>query len=226
MNRVTEILGIYLNADTRRYQNEHAFVNQNTLLLVGGICFVKIILIDIIFGRSGELVCLFIGFVYPAYRTTKAIESRYFGKDESDIIQWLMYWVVFAAFHLIEFFSDTILGWVPMYWLAKCVFLICCMSPLNLSSVIYEQIVVPAFKQNEAIMDKAVTECQDYLLDQCKKGVGIVGITSNVTRHPLIESAPNPTSFLSKERSVSNSPRRRKKRAAPPPPTTTNRDDL
>ena len=33
---------------------------------------------------------------------------------EEDRRQWLMYWVVFGSFHLLEFFWDTILGWMPI----------------------------------------------------------------------------------------------------------------
>ena len=48
-------------------------------------------------------------------RSIKALESS--GKD--DDTQWLMYWVVFSLFSVLEFFSDTLVGWIPMYWLVK-----------------------------------------------------------------------------------------------------------
>ena len=35
------------------------------------------------------------------------------------VLQWLMYWVVFAVFSNAEFFSDILVGWVPFYWLLK-----------------------------------------------------------------------------------------------------------
>ena len=65
--------------------------------------------------------CLFtlftfsIGFVYPAYCSVRALESR----SKDDDTQWLTYWVVFALFSVIEFFSDILVGWVPFYWLTK-----------------------------------------------------------------------------------------------------------
>ena len=56
-----------------------------------------------------------IGFVYPAYCSVRALESR----SKDDDTQWLTYWVVFALFSVIEFFSDILVGWVPFYWLTK-----------------------------------------------------------------------------------------------------------
>ena len=48
-------------------------------------------------------------------RSIKALETS----SKSDDTQWLMYWVVFSLFSVLEFFSDTLVGWVPFYWLIK-----------------------------------------------------------------------------------------------------------
>lgn len=45
----------------------------------------------------------------------KAIDSE----DKDDDTQWLTYWVVFAFFSVIEFFTDTVLSWMPFYFLLK-----------------------------------------------------------------------------------------------------------
>ena len=169
---LVNILKAYLSSTLERY-HESGGINKDALIVIGFICFAKILIIDIIFGRSGQLICHFIGFAYPAYRTTKAIESNRNGDDNIDKIQWLMYWVVFASFHLVEFFSDTILGWMPMYWICKSIFLLACMSPLNLCSVMYHTIVLPLFKQSEAIIDTFAADCRAYALNQCHKSLSL-----------------------------------------------------
>jgi len=45
----------------------------------------------------------------------KAIDSE----EKDDDTQWLTYWVVYAAFGIMEYFTDLLLSWVPFYFLAK-----------------------------------------------------------------------------------------------------------
>lgn len=45
----------------------------------------------------------------------KAIESP---SKEDDTV-WLTYWVVYALFGLVEFFSDLLLFWFPFYYAGK-----------------------------------------------------------------------------------------------------------
>lgn len=48
-----------------------------------------------------------IGFLFPAYYSFKAIESP----NKEDDKQWLVYWVVYSFFTIIEAFVSIILYW-------------------------------------------------------------------------------------------------------------------
>ena len=45
----------------------------------------------------------------------KAVESE----TKEDDTQWLIYWVVFGVFNIVEFLSDILLSWFPLYFLVK-----------------------------------------------------------------------------------------------------------
>lgn len=65
-----------------------------------------------------------IGIVYPAYASIMAIET-----DENDDTEWLVYWIVFAGFSLLEFFIEYVIFWIPFFFSLKLCFLVWLMSP-------------------------------------------------------------------------------------------------
>jgi len=117
------------------------------------------------FGFGAQLLANTVGFAYPAYCSIKALESSI----KSDDTQWLTYWVVFAFFSVIEYFADFIAGWVPFYWLTKCLFMVWCMAPMeaNGSAIIYNKLILPLFNKHsreiDQVMNKAQGKAGDFL---------------------------------------------------------------
>ncbi|XP_062612448.1 receptor expression-enhancing protein 5-like [Saccostrea cucullata] len=89
----------------------------------------------------------------------KAVEST--NKDDDTV--WLIYWVVYSFFALLEFFTDIFLFWIPFYWLLKCIFLVWCMAPssYNGSQVLYFRFIRPFILRYEKRIDSALDRASD-----------------------------------------------------------------
>jgi receptor expression-enhancing protein 5/6 len=133
--------------------------------------FVVILALYLAFGWAAQFFCNIIAVAYPAYISIKAIESE----DKRDDTKWLTYWVVFACFTNIEYFSSVITQIIPFYWLLKCIFYIWCFAPIenNGSVFIYYRIIRPYFLKHEKttddILDNAVRKAKLLIDDPLKK---------------------------------------------------------
>lgn len=69
----------------------------------------------LVLGSAAQLLCNIISVLYPAYTSIKAIESS----SKADDTKWLTYWVMYAIFSLLEYFSVFLYQFIPFYYLLK-----------------------------------------------------------------------------------------------------------
>jgi receptor expression-enhancing protein 5/6 len=95
-----------------------------------------------------------VGFVYPMYATIKAIETP----SKADDCDWLMYWVVFGMFCVIENFAEVFLYFIPFFYPLKVTFLLWCMlDQFKGAKVVYDNVIQPIIKRHSAV-DAALDE--------------------------------------------------------------------
>ena len=118
-------------------------VGVDPVALVGGGTVFVVLFTYFIFGVG--LLCNLIGFFYPVYASLKAIESE----EKDDDTRWLIYWVIYAMFTIVETFTDTILYWIPFYFAFKVGFLVWLMLPShNGAELIYKKVLKPFVAKN------------------------------------------------------------------------------
>lgn len=130
---------------TKRKREEivGAILLINFLLLMGGV-FIR---------PLGKFMTRLFGFTYPAYKSFKAIESE----DKEDDTQWLVYWMIFACFTVMEdIVLKRIAPFAPFFFVYKIFFLLWCYLPQTKGAdFLYTEIVGPAMnKANDFIQDK------------------------------------------------------------------------
>lgn len=111
---------------------------------------------------GGSPVANLVGFVYPTYKSYKALKSE----KKSDDTQWLTYWVVYSFFIVFEGFSDVLMSWIPLYYIAKIAFLWFCMSPtFQGSSIIFHKFIEPFLDSTSNTLDEVEEDVREAVED-------------------------------------------------------------
>ncbi|XP_035209697.1 receptor expression-enhancing protein 6-like [Stegodyphus dumicola] len=76
---------------------------------------------------------LSIGIIYPAYCSFLAITTP----NQNDDTVWLIYWIVFAVFNVLEIITDFLFFWIPLYPVCKLLFLGWCSAPIGKNGAYY-----------------------------------------------------------------------------------------
>jgi len=125
-----------------------------------------LLFIVFIFGDLAGLVCNFVGYVYPAYMSFKAIES----KEKDDDTQWLTYWVVYSFFSLLETFISFLLNWIPFYFAFKLAFLVYLFHPERKGAkTIYDNFLKKLLEETVDVKPVSEVEKVDKAVSSNKK---------------------------------------------------------
>jgi len=107
----------------------------------------------VFFCMGAGSLCNVAGFVYPAWKSFQAIESSVRGDDT----QWLIYWIIYAFFSILEVFDDFLLYWIPFYYAFKLAFLLWAMLPQTKGAkFLYDAFLKDLLKKNESQIDTAM----------------------------------------------------------------------
>ncbi|XP_041511820.1 receptor expression-enhancing protein 3 isoform X1 [Microtus oregoni] len=103
-------------------------------------------------------VVLVFGMLYPAYYSYKAVKT----KNVKEYVRWMMYWIVFALYTVIETVSDQTLAWFPLYYELKIAFVIWLLSPYTRgASLIYRKFLHPLLSSKEREIDDYIVQAKE-----------------------------------------------------------------
>ena len=129
-----------------------------------------------------SLACGIAGFLYPAFRSFKAIRDDGCADGvqcaphpsspsvrlphTAFLATGLTYWVTFALFRCVESLLDFFIGWLPLYYELKLVFVIWLMAPYPIqgSKFLFLKFLKPALDQYEFSIDKQIAAALEPIM--------------------------------------------------------------
>lgn len=110
----------------------------------------------IFFGVGAGVLCSVVGFGYPAFKSLESIEN----KNRGDDVQWLVYWVIFSFFAVLEAFDGFLLYWIPFYYAFKLAFLLWAMLPQTKGAKFLYDSFLKDFLKKESRIDAAMADAK------------------------------------------------------------------
>lgn len=108
------------------------------------------------------IVANFIGFIYPAYQSFKCLKSR----DRTDDEQWLIYWIVYSSFTVLEVLVSYIMGWIPFYYQIKLCFLVWLSHESTRGAqLLYNKYLEPLLLTHEKTIDTSINKIKNTTID-------------------------------------------------------------
>jgi receptor expression-enhancing protein 5/6 len=125
----------------------------------------EVLLLCMLFlGIGDSYISNLVGFVYPSVATLLALEST----NKNDDTEWLVYWVVFSTFCLLDPFVEyMIIYWIPYFYPLKSAFLLWMMLPqFKGANVIYKSLRKAALTGGDIKISKDDKETADAALSK------------------------------------------------------------
>ncbi|XP_048407313.1 receptor expression-enhancing protein 3 isoform X1 [Stegostoma tigrinum] len=111
-------------------------------------------------------VVLVFGTLYPAYYSYKAVKT----KNVKEYVRWMMYWIVFALYTVLETFADLMVSWLPLYYELKVAFVVWLLSPYTRgASLLYRKFLHPLLSSREREIDDYINQAKDRSYDTMVK---------------------------------------------------------
>lgn len=151
---------------------------KNLNMSPGTILVVILFLVSVLFvsKSGGSVVCDTVGFLYPAYKSYKALKLVERLKNNPDdhsfaensgltgpeyvnaqLTYWTKYWIVFSLGFIFNYLAGVFLYWLPFYYLLKLLFIVTLLHhKFQGAEAIYRYIISPILQQYEARIDAAV----------------------------------------------------------------------
>ncbi|CAJ1327741.1 unnamed protein product [Effrenium voratum] len=114
----------------------------------------------VLWGFMGELVCKVVGNLYPMYASFRAIEDD----DQHQVSSWLVYWVTFAALTLLEGVGAKLLSWLPFYYVMRLSLIVWLFLPATRGAeALYCWGVAPVLRRQRPRVDAALARSAQQL---------------------------------------------------------------